>query len=313
MTLPVLALNIDQLSNTGGTLGFEYVLGSLKNSGAFEIKDHKEKVNVAKGSRGTVLFFNGKRIYLDFWEYTAPTNTPTVLKEPFDLIIKLQHQNMSFEHYWKWTSGKNMYVGESEETIRNFYNKIIPWTFFPSRNMMPYVGKENEIPVLPVEQFAFFCGRNWKSRHPMKAKLDAEGIKFFSNNEGQRLSDEDYMHYMLSSQYGIALPGRSTGVTDSKNRREIDYMMMRKPLMISYKPFYYDPLIPGKHYIFIDGKTDFKAIPTMYNMEEMVKNAWEWYQNNATPAGIVKSFLKIMADKGFMSQTEPSEQTAQIV
>jgi len=224
----------------------------------------------------------------------------TILKQPFDLIIKLQHNTRDFEHYWQWTTNKQMYVGESKETVKSHFDKIIPWTFFPSKTMFQYIGKEDQLASLPIEQFGFFCGRNWKARHSMKDKLEKEGLKYFSNNEGQRITDEEFMHYMLSSQYGIVLPGRSTGVTDSKNRREIDYMMMRKPLMISYKPYYYDPLIPGKHYIFVDEKTNFKDIPKLYNINEMVQNAYEWYQNNATPSGIAKSFLKIMSDKKFM-------------
>ena len=116
----------------------------------------------------------------------------------------------------------------------------------------------------------------------------------------KKITDEEYLQKMLTSKVGIVLNGRASILTDAKNRREIDYMMMRKPLMISYKPYYYDPLIPGKHYIFVDEKTNFKDIPKLYNINEMVQNAYEWYQNNATPSGIAKSFLKIMSDKKFM-------------
>jgi hypothetical protein len=45
------------------------------------------------------------------------------------------------------------------------------------------------------------------------------------------------------------LAGRASMVTDAKNRREIDYMMLKKPLLLNYKPKYYDEMIEGKHYI----------------------------------------------------------------
>lgn len=301
MSLPILKINLNQIGNNASTLGWDYIICSLKDSGLFEIQDHNDRIETAKGFRGTILYFNDKKIYLDFWEYSSPTHTPEVVNANFDLIIKLQHKKLEFDSYIKFIRAKNILKFYSDETLREFYKKIIPWTFFPSKNMMSYIGKENDLVSLPIEQLGFFCGRNWKARHSIKTKLDREGIKYIENQvEGQRISDEKYMHYMLSSQFGFVLPGRSTYVSDSKNRREIDYMMMCKPLLISYHPYYYDPLVPGKHFILIDDKTNFKTLTKMYNIEEMTKNAFEWYQNNATPLGIVKSFLKIMSDKEYI-------------
>jgi len=300
MPLPVLKINHNEIKNNGGTLGLEYIVGTLRDSGAFQIEDHKESYRPAKGVRATTLFFNGKKIYLDFWEYSAPTHTPEILNANFDLIIKLQHLPITAENYLKFIRHKEMFKGVSDSVLTDFFKKIVPWTFFPSKTLMPYIGKEQDLVSLPTEQLGFFCGRNWKARHNMKAVLDKAGIKYICNEvEGQRISDEAFMHLMLSSQYGIVLPGRSTAVSDSKNRREIDYIMMRKPLLISYRPYYYDPMVEGKHYIFIDDKTNFKALPDMYNIKEMTENAFQWYQRNATPSGIATSFLKIMTDKGF--------------
>lgn len=301
MTLPVLKINLRQIDNNGGTLGFNYIVGALKDSKLFNVQNHDEVINPAKGNRGTILYFNDKKIYLDFWEYSAPTHTPEVFDSNFDLIIKLQHKINTESGYIAFIRHKNMFSSLSDEQLRVFYRKIVPWTFFPSKSMFPYVGRENELASRPIERFGFFCGRNWKARHPMKAKLEKEGIKYICNEvEGQRITDEEFMHMMLSSQYGIVLPGRSTFVSDSKNRREIDYMMMRKPLLISYHPYYYNALVPGKHFILLDHNTDFKTLPKLYNIEEMIENAFQWYQENATPHGIATSFLKIMSDKGYI-------------
>lgn len=300
MALNILKINLDQIKDNGGTLGFEYIVGNLSKSNLFQVEDHKEKISTNKGFRGTILYFNGKKIYLDFWEYSAPTHTKEVFRADFDLIIKLQHINLGEKEYAKFIMHKRWLGDAQEPELISFYRKIVPWTFFPSKTFFPYIGREQDLISLPIEQLGFFCGRNWKARHPMKDTLDKAGIKYICNEvEGQRISDEAFMHLMLSSQFGIVLPGRSTHVSDSKNRREIDYMMMRKPLLISYRPYYYDPLVEGKHYIFIDDKTNFKVLPDMYNIKEMTENAFQWYQRNASVNGIVQSFLKIMTDKGF--------------
>lgn len=301
-TLPTLKINLSQIGNNGGTLGFDYIVGSLRDSSLFNIEDHNETINPAKGSRGTILYFNGKKIYLDFWEYSAPTHTPEILNANFDIIIKLQHKMVSDDSYLRFIKAKGMFPCVSEDDLLNFLHKIVSWTFFPSKNMFPYVGKEDELVSLPIEQLGFFCGRNWKARHSMKAKLDSEDVKYICNEvEGARISDEEFIHLMLSSKFGIVLPGRSTFVSDSKNRREIDYMMMRKPMLISYRPYYYDPLIDGKHYIFINEKTNFKTLDEMYNMEEMAECAYQWYQRNATPQGVANSFMQIMLDNGYVT------------
>ena len=66
---------------------------------------------------------------------------------------------------------------------------------------------------------------------------------------------------------------------------------------MNYKPYYYNPLVEGKHYIYINENTDFKKIEDMYNIEEIVQNAYQWYKENASPLGTAQTFLKIMNDK----------------
>lgn len=93
------------------------------------------------------------------------------------------------------------------------------------------------------------------------------------------------------------MAGRATPITDPKNRREIDYLMLGKPLLINYKPFYYNEFEAGKHYIYIDENTDIKSLDKMYNIDEIAKNGYEWYLQNATPEAIPKTFVQIMQEK----------------
>lgn len=301
MSLPKLAINIGQIGNHGGTLGYDYIVQSLIDSKFFQIEDHKESVNVVKGNRGTILYFEGKKIYLDFWEYTAPTHSNEIIDANFDLIIKLQHKKVAEKDYLWFVRRKNFHPKFTDEQLLTFFRKIVPWTFFPSKMMFPYIGKEEDITTGRSSIIGFFCGRNWKARHEMKAFLDKEEVKYICNEvEGARISDSDFMHMMMCSKYGIVLPGRSTFITDSKNRREIDYMMMRKPLLISYHPYYYNELVNGKHFVLIDSKTDLNSLEKMYNMDEIAENAFQWYKENASKEGIAKSFMNIMKDHGYV-------------
>ena len=114
--------------------------------------------------------------------------------------------------------------------------------------------------------------------------------------EGKVIDNTEYLEKMLTSKYGVVLAGRSTAVTDSKNRREIDYMMMKKPLLLNYHPYYYDPLIPGKHYIYIEEDVNIRDIDNEYDVNLIAENGYQWYLRNASPEGIVNSFISIFHD-----------------
>lgn len=304
MTLPILKINFSQIGNNWGTLGFDYIVGALKDSPLFNVQDHKDEVKTVKGQRGTILYFNDKKIYLDFWEYYVPSHSNEALAANFDLIIRLQHRNIEADKYVHFANRKNIFGRHVEDKIlTDHWNKMIPWTFFPSKNMMPYIGKEHELTSLPIQQLGFFCGFNWKCRHSMKKKLESDGIRYVSREKDGNITDEEFLKLMRSSKFGIILPGRNTFITDSKNRREIDYMMARKPILMSYRPYYYDPLIDGKHYIYIDEKTNLNELENKYNIEQMAEDAFQWYQRNASPSGIASSFLKIMTDKGYIKES----------
>ena len=102
---------------------------------------------------------------------------------------------------------------------------------------------------------------------------------------------------MKGCKYGIVLAGRASPVTDFKNRREADYMMLKKPLLINYKPNYYNELVEGKHYIYIDEKTDIKSLENQYNIDEIAEAGYQWYLENMTPNSAAKVFRQIINEK----------------
>jgi hypothetical protein len=299
---PTLGINPKDIKNRYRTLGMTEYLTYLIDSGEFNITHHEDRVTNVKGIRGTVLHYEGKKIFLDFWEYPAPTYCTDTYNKHFDLIIKLQHAPINYKRFNRLCARKKTLMHVSEEERNRFLDKIVPWSFFPSRLMTPFVGKEDEIEPLPVEQIGFFCGKTWKSRGKMKRKLEADGIEFTRSSQemarkGRPLTDEEYIHKMRTSKYGIVLAGRASLFTQPKNRREIDYMMLKKPLLINYQPFYYNPLVEGKHYVFIDLNTDFDKLESLYNMDEIAENGYQWYKDNASPQGIVNTFKQIMKEK----------------
>jgi len=296
-----LGINKNRLANGSGTLGMDIYLSALRNSGLFDIYAHEESINTLRTERATILLLEGKRIFLDFWEYPAPTYTDPVLDANFDLIIKLQARKMDMAYFNSCCNRKGIFKNKTEEQRKIFLGKVVPWSFFPSRMICQFVGKEDQIESAPIERLCFFCGKGWKSRSGIKTSLVAQGIEYMDSNQelrrGKPINDDEYIKKMKSSKYGLVLGGRGSLFSDTKNRREMDYMILKKPLLLNYRPYYYNPLIPGKHYIFIDEKTDISKLDSMYNTGEMANNAFQWYLDNASTSGLVKTFLQITNER----------------
>lgn len=308
---PTLSISSFDLKDiwTRSTLGLNEFLGYLMKSDKFDIVYHDGKIQTGKMERSTTLIYNGKKIYVDFWDYAMPTYTDSIFNSDMDLIIKLQHPKMTFEEFKARLASKNQFPNSTENEKLKFFNKIIPWTFFCSRMMQPFIGKEETIEQIPIKQIAFFCGRGWKCRRHFKNYIKSSGIEFLDSDQGgslankglaspgKTLTDAEYLEKMKSSKYGLVLHGRGSFMSEAKNRREMDYMMLRKPLLLNYKPNYYNPLIEGKHYIYIDQNTDINNLDNLYNINDMVQNAFQWYKENASEHGVVQSFLQIMKDR----------------
>lgn len=298
-----ISLNKNQHNGYAGTLGMPELLGALKSSNLFEIDYHDYMLKTARDMRGTTIFANGKKIYLDFWEYATPTYTENTYNANFDLIIKIQDCDVSNERSHRYLNRKKM-LQKSFDEIKAFRSKIVPWTFFPSRIFASYVGKEDELNKerVEVDRLGFFCGKSWNCRNKILGSLAKKGIETRLSDQGDKrkgrpLTDDEFMNYMKRSKYGIVLAGRSTAVTDSKNRREIDYMMLQKPLLINYRPYYYNKLKEGVHYIYLDENTDLDSLEKMYNIDEIGKNGHQWYLENVRPEGSANVFRSILKEK----------------
>jgi hypothetical protein len=298
---PTLKVNKTDVQNPWHTLGMTELLTYLVESDLFDIDYHTERIGGGKSMRASLLIYNGKRVYLDLWEYSMPTYAKPAYKANLDLIIKLQHTPMSYKRFERVCHRKNVLTWLTPEERKAYLDKIVSWTFFPSRMMKQFIGKEDELEKLPDERLGFFCGKGWKCRYKIGQMLEKQ-IEFIKSSQervrrGRPLTDEEYIHKMRTSKYGICLHGRGSYFTEAKNRREIDYLMLKKPLVLNYKPFYYNPLVAGKHYIYMDENLDLENLENMYNIEEIAKNGYEWYKENATPMGCAKTFLKIMEER----------------
>lgn len=294
-------INREQQNGSYGTLGMPYLLGAIKNSDLYEIDFHDEKIKTARDFRATILFCNDKKVYLDFWEYPAPTYTDNIYNANFDLIIKLQDRKIDIKSVNRYLTKKEMLVKTRDEH-QAYKDKICPWTFFPSRLFTKYINNEEELHnEEEIDQLGFFCGKAWKCRNAIMEKLSVQGIDTWKSDQGERnkrpLTDDEFKLKMKKSKYGIVLAGRASMVTDQKNRREVDYMMLKKPLLLNYKPYYYNELVEGKHYIYFDGKTDIKDLENRYNIKEIGENGYKWYKENVPPESAAKVFRQILKEK----------------
>jgi hypothetical protein len=296
-------INKKQENGYHGTLGMKYLLSVIKESDLFEIDYHDEMIRTTRDFRATILHCNDKKVYLDFWEYPAPTYTMRIYDSDIDLIIKLQDRYVDNNVAHRYLTRKNM-IPKTKNEIAKFRDKICPWTFFPSRIFERYLGKEEELfkDEVEVDKLGFFCGKMWKSRNGIVKSFEGKGIDVLKSDQGNKrsgrpLSDKEFMNHMKRSKYGIVLAGRASAVTDAKNRREIDYMMLKKPLLLNYKPKYYEELEEGKHYISINEKTDFLSLEKRYNIDEIAENGHQWYLRNVSPTGAANTFRKILKEK----------------
>jgi len=296
---PKLLINSQDFKNLHNTLGMAELLSHLINSDLFDIGYHEDRIHTLRDFRATILYCNGKKVYLDLWEYPAPTYSKDVIEGEFDLIIKLQHRKMDLDYFQKACKRKGYFVNSGPEELQAFMDKVVPWTFFPSKMMTKLNVKAGE--KHPATHFGFFCGKPWKSRGPMRKKMDKEGLEFLISRQalrgGKALTDEQYLEKMKTSKFGIIFHGRASFFTEAKNRREIDYMMLKKPLLLNYEPFYYNPLVPGKHFIYVDQNTDFKSLENEYDIDEIGENGYQWYMENGSPMGSAQTFLQIMKDR----------------
>ncbi len=282
-----------------GTLGMAFMLNAIAKD--FDISYHDEILEAGpRKCRATTIYVDNYKIYLDFWEYAGPTHTEEVFNANFDLIIRLQHPNMTFDAYMKECKKNLTFLDKSSSEIKQFYDRIVPFSFFPSRILEAYCGHEKYLFSDRINQYGFFCGRDWKCRREYKKRIVNAGLEYISSQLGvenvKPLTDGEFIEKMSTSKVGIVLHGRHGWASDMKNRREIDYFMMKKPLVLNYKPHYYDELIDGEHYIYWD-KQNILDLEKLYDLEKIAENGHNWYLRNATPSAISALFKKVLKDK----------------
>lgn len=280
------------------TLGMKYLLTSLHNSDLFDIEYHEETLKCMKDFRATILYANGKRIYLDLWDYATPTYTSAVYDANFDLIIKLQRRKMDFNSYFlRECRERKLFINQTDDELRAFDKKIIPWTFFPSKWFETYIGREHELFSSETKIPGFFCGKDWKCRRTCKKWMGRHKLEYMSSDQGLKsgkvLTNDEFLQKMKDSKLGFTFHGRSSVFSEAKNRREIDYLMMKKPLVLNYEPVYWNPMKSGVHFIRWLGESP-KDLEKNYDLAKIAENGHQWYLDNATPKGIANSFKQIV-------------------
>ena len=294
-----ISINRAQSDSVKG-LGLPLFLHAIKTSDLFDVGYHDEVCLPRHITLQSVLVCNGKKVLLDTYESAYTTCAKEVMKGDYALILKLQHKNMPLEDIVCFLS--SITKEYSPDELHAFYNKTVPWTFFHSRMFERDWLKDAMYTPSSHNKVGFFCGRGWDRRQARIAELRQCGLEVLCSNHGgvpdMRLRNKDFIDRMLSSRLGIIMEGIDSPITDGKNRREMDYMLVRKPIVMDYKPCYYNPLVPGKHYIYWDRNiADISAEYTDADLAEIEHNAHEWYTKNASRHGMASSLHQILCEQ----------------
>lgn len=297
---PVLGINQYNLDH-GPALGCSYLLRQLIKSNLFDIYYHNDVVgnkNASKAHLSSIIYYNGFKVLLDLWEFPTPTHTSHIIEDnSIKLIIKLQHRwhTYSAERYVRWCRSRNFCDHISDERLFYFWRRIVPWTFFPS----PLFEKDIEEGIeyetnIDDNNVCFFYGRPWACRQMWFGWLEKQNIEYNTSWKQNFVTPKNFKDLMLTCRYGLVINGKGHFLTDCKNRRTVEYMYLRKPLLLTHRPLYYNKMIPGYHYIPLTLNTDVKNIEDEYNVKEIAEHGREYFDDNFSSKGVATTFLQIL-------------------
>ena len=269
-------------------------LGKLEEFGFARVKYGPTNIlpNFQRSEQMTIVEVAGKRVLIDVWDFgnnmsafLSMQNAPHV-----DLVLMIQRTR---EHSWPNDRGI----------------KVLPWTMFHTehatwlRYILTYRNRVRK--TAKVYRSAFTGASRFHRRAPWVAALEhIEGV-FLRTYEGSTANRvgtlDDYISMILEWGSGIILKGGCHRYTDGKNRREVEFGGLGIPMILNYRPHYYDDLTPDKHYIYAETVEDLPGCIERANGEEGKVCAYEagqWWSRNAGNRGICESFMRIMHKEG---------------
>ena len=235
---------------------------------------------------------NDKLIWIDTWDFHAP-GYEWLSGKGADIdvacILKIQ------------CSGKKF---KDERKI-----PIFPWTMFHMCHTR-WLDNLNDFRKMyketPREHWLGFSGRMWGWRK--KWQIEMESMDYTQFIGYGRTPPGDFIEYvkkMVKWRVGLSIIGKRDRLTDGKNRREVEYASVGMPMILNYRPHYFNQLIPGSHYLYCAkpehlGKMMDNLMDDKELYDNLSHNSLSWWEANASEKGICETFIQIMLKAGVL-------------
>lgn len=244
-------------------------------------------LDVPRREKASFININDKIVVIDSWDYSIPminwlNGNGRDIK--IDLILKIQYCPNS-----------------NNNNIRNV--PISPWTMFHFKHNI-WQKRQPEIKnrwLNTIKKYDIgFSGRKWSWRLPW-----AEKLKEFDNclvniyNKTPPGDIHHYLSYFTKFSSILSIIGKKDRNTDGKNRREVEAASIGMPLILNYKPHYLNQLKPDHHYFYVTKPEQLSNIIQKLNTnkklyQEISNNLQTWWDNNASPQGVCKTFIQAL-------------------
>ena len=282
----------EQLSPRRGAWAYQY-WQILKTMPEAEI-DTVPQEHITQWRYTLQLLVDDKRVAINTREYDN-FNVPA--SSIFDLILDIQYN-----------------------PARNWPSKIQPFVMF-SRQMCDFhknVERYREIISSNSKQYMIgWSGCHWYGRQYMIDGLKDCSDVFFRDNwtsckrlsgrgqvDGRRFIGPDYEDYLRDDvskwKWGLVMYGRGSNRSGTHNQREHEFAALGVPMIINYKPCYYVPFEPGKHYLLARQPGEVIALAgtlTDSDALDFKNNAYDYWKKHMSAEGICNLFRRICQEQ----------------
>jgi len=278
LVLPELLLNEKASYMIWGKL----MLKRMGDSGAFDVTHKKfppKLFALTRPGHMTPFILNGKKCFLDDWDYDYPTST--IDEEFFDK--NPEHKDLRYVFKIQYSKGETQ---KFTDLGKKFGFEVFPFFMFPRHDfeLGSWKWKNKDHKYL-----ALFSGRVWKFRKPWKKymgerpdciSVNDSHLKI-TNSRMNSVDDDVYLDILKNTKWGLCLRGKGT---DCKNRREVEYLSYGMPLVLDYKPYYPfdDEFQPNKDYVFVEKPQDLERLKDM-DPEPFARRSVELYRRYFNP------------------------------
>jgi hypothetical protein len=114
------------------------------------------------------------------------------------------------------------------------------------------------------------------------------------------LSYDEYVSEVSSWLWGLVLYGRGSNRKGAGNQREHEFSALGIPMILNYQPCYYEPMVPGKHFMY--ARAAHKVVDMLNETseeyaKEIAHEAYQYWKLTMSPEGICSLFKRICRER----------------